>query len=468
MPFKKLKLLPFDELIVSGSNYTLKPVSGILEHMGTEMIHEQTLNRPEFFHTLKGATVETNAEVAYVTRGNMRDIWKLVEMIIEHQQPEKVIYHSNNEQKDSNKSDRVQIENDKSDRVQTDDTETVQWKTDHNDTDNSYIVQTSTSLNLGKKALFNNKFVYKIVGNGKSTLCQTLCNILTRLNRRILLIELDPSQGHLCFPGVLGIRKMHVPVIVEDYSNSLLYFYGNDKIENMEYYKCLRERILENRRLLKDCSEKMIEILLDGQVSDDIDNIFYIVVGNETLFHQISSNNKYFVSCHRYQKKDKHFKIQEYFYGEVTYKGEAYKGESFNGDQFTHGDTSIPPTDESEKCFKSSKENNNTFLLHQSPTPVIMKKHLKIHQIGEQFLPPMSALPIGHDRKTNNLMIRSIRPEQNSIIAISYGKDERELLEKPVKGFLMYMGEDQWLTVQDKINDGMFISGNIRVSECFE
>lgn len=463
MAFKKLKLSPFDELIVSGSHYTLIPINGVLEHLGTEIVHNLSLNRTEFFYTLKGCVIETDAEVAYVTQGNMAKIWDLVELIVDHQEkskikgekctnPEQTISQNVEHQNLHIKNDIEQKFDEKTNQIKESSAEPVPVK--KSDMDKS----SPSNLNKGsttENAPISNEnvdypgntstFCYKISGNGRTTLCQTLCNILTRLNRKVLVIELDPAQGHLCFPGTLGLKKMNVPLISEDHGNSLLYFYGNDKIENVEYFQCIREKILDNRiKLHENSSERMIEVFLDDQSDkfDDIENIFHIVVGDETLFHQINTEHKFFVPCHRYEKKDKQFKISEYFYGQAERQQEG----------------------------GSKKNQNTTFsVLTQSFTPIIMKKTLKIHQIGEQFLPPMSALPIGHDRKTNNLMIRAIRPEQNGIIAISYGKNERELLDQPIKGFLMYMGDDQWLTVQEKINeDSMFLSGNIRISECFD
>ncbi|KRH92107.1 mRNA cleavage and polyadenylation factor IA/II complex, subunit CLP1, partial [Pseudoloma neurophilia] len=269
----------------------------------------------------------------------------------------------------------------------------------------------------------NKKRVYKVLGHGRSTVVKTLSNILTRLGHKTVITELDPSLGYLCFPGVLGVKKMEQ--INDQYDNSLFFYYGNDKIENKEYYDVICKNIDNVKE--KILTDDTIQILLDIQ-SDNFDNenFFYIVVGDETLFHSINKKNKFFIPCFRYKKIDKLRKIREYFYG----------------------------------SNKKSDINNLSY------TPIIIKKKgLKPLQIGEHFLAPSSCLPIGKESKINNLIIKTTKLENNQIVAISYGKDEKEVLDSPIKAFMIHLTDDQYLTVQEKMDDGLIVSGQIRLLE---
>lgn len=373
---KKHKIPQFHQLIVSSSGpYTVKPLTGVLERLGREVLHPVTLSSDAFFYTLRSeCEIETDAEVSYVTEGNMLKIFELTQFIADEVK--------NNKSKPSEEQ--------------------------------------------------KSSFVLKIIGQGRSTLCKTLTGILSRLNFIVQITEYDPSLGFTVFPGVIGLTRFNNTNFSEP--EKLCYFFGNEKIENQEYYDLIKNNMERMRKAPHD-----IEIVLDCQDSvqnkennseNNTENStldLIIVSGDETRFHLLQYPNKKFVPCHKYVKKDKNHKIREYFYGS-----------------------------------ESNTEDS-------SYTPVIINRNLKIVQVGEQYLPPLSALPIGQTRKTNNLIVRPFTAENGSVIGISHTsgstKSESFSVGAPVKGFIMCVGENQWMTVQKNIEKEIFIGGNIMSNE---
>lgn len=383
MVIKNITIPPCKELLIDSSAFTLKVIKGVLDHLGQELLshHVYTFQSGQYFFTsFDGCEVELdNVELSYVSDGNIESIFDL-------------------------------------------------------------------AVNISKKEDINTnkKMVYFVLGHGRSTFLQTISNLLIRMSKKILLMELDPHTGFLVFPGAIATTLLsNIISIEEGIQNEILtYFYGNDRIENKELFEihktCLFKKWKENdaffvlwpneeivpgeeeiNNYIKKETESDTNIL--GKKFDFIP--YYIIIGDERLYHTLQSSKKTLISCYKYQKRVNKFnkKVFNYFHGQSN-----------------------------------------------QLTPIITNKNIKIHSIGERYLPPMSALPIGHERKMNNLTIKTVAPELNSIVAISYAKDEKELIKSPVKGFILtkQIGNVQsYMCVQEKISDGMFLQGNLKYCE---
>ncbi|ELQ75452.1 mRNA cleavage and polyadenylation factor IA/II complex, subunit CLP1, partial [Trachipleistophora hominis] len=262
---------------------------------------------------------------------------------------------------------------------------------------------------------------YNVVGHGRCTFLQTLCNLCVRMGKKVLISEIDPAQGFLVFPGVMGTMLVENLVCYDDdvQNEKLCYFYGDTEIKNREYYDMLSSKVLSHT---KHNDLHLIVFPNENVVQDEESSDNFVVVGDERMFHTIKSRNKEFVPCHGYTKKAKtNALIYNYFHGKTG----RY-------------------------------------------TPFILSERLRIYSVGEKFVPPTSALPLGAQRKMNTCVATPTSAEQDSIVAISYAKDEEEVGVRPVAGFVLIRSVQPltFLCAQTTVSkDALYVQGNIKYSE---
>lgn len=220
-----------------------------------------------------------------------------------------------------------------------------------------------------------------VVGNGRSTFAKIMKNYLVRAGLTVLVTETVPDSGFF-FPGCLstGIFK-------ENSEIPLVYFYGCLSIANKAHY----EKIVLNLSIAVEQKEFDSHIIIaDYAQLDFIRNIEVfngkvVVLKDEKLFSKI--NDAFFIPKGRHEKVIKNF--DRYFSGE-------------NGELATY----------------------------------VMNINSRVVRIGEEFVAPESALPIGEDRKIKSDEVVDVKARVGSVLGVSYAKDESEVVCSPIKGFV--------------------------------
>lgn len=289
-----------------------------------------------------------------------------------------------------------------------------------------------------------------ILGQGQSTTAITMCNYFIRDQKKILFTELDTSKGNI-FPGTLSVMAIrNISINHFSLNNPFCLFYGSKEAENMELYEL---QMMEISKKAKELIENETDIIGNVVIAPFIDfnslnkmitqyNINFIIVSkDERLYHrikpkiQISINfipNNGFISENKIIKS-----IKRYFYGEQL----------------------------------SEVNNNFVFKNIFTPSRIILnnKTHsFSIIKVGEDFIAPDSALPIGANRKVGIIGVEDVDLIENSILAISDATDRDEVALKPVVGFLVCLDEKKGrvLSIQPKLPKMNFlIQGNIKYIE---
>lgn len=286
--------------------------------------------------------------------------------------------------------------------------------------------------NLSEKK--NTSRTFTVMGNGKSTFIQTITNYLVRSFKKILITELNPSSGFFLFPGCVGTMLKAKLMDKIELENPLIYFYGSKDLQNLDYYQIILEKInaaIPNK-------EFDYHFIISSEEINDLCNNFENLKGNcivlkdERLYHKICRaksisvnesdqfldiNKPIFISGGIYEEISKPTPYQ-YFYGD-------YKYTSYS----------------------------------------LTLKNVKIVRIGEKYVAPESALPIGEERKIKSDIIVEVEPKVGDILGVSFSSDENTIKESPVKGFVMVdeIGESylKVLSAQPSIKCNYLIHGDL-------
>lgn len=233
------------------------------------------------------------------------------------------------------------------------------------------------------------------------------------MGKKVLISEIDPSLGFLVFPSVMGTMLVE-NLLSTDENEKLVYFYGDTEIKNKEHWHILKEKVLSN---VKECD---LHLILEPNAQFE-ENKSFIVVSDERTYHTVKADKKEFVPCYNYVNKNKTNKlIHDYFHG--------------NEGQYT---------------------------------PIILSDKIKILSVGEKFVPPTSALPLGASRKMDTLVATPVNAEKDCIVAVSYAKEE-EIGIRPVSAFLLIKSVKPFtfLCAQMTVaKDALFVQGNVKYTE---
>ena len=268
---------------------------------------------------------------------------------------------------------------------------------------------------------------------GKSTLTKILTNYAVRSGFTPLLIDLDIGQGMITVPGTLSC------VLVEDVAeinsgtfsqnNALSFFYGHaSPSENINYYKVLVERMativdtfLESNSASKASSSGIfvntmgwidgqgLELLMHAIEKLKIDTV--LVVGHDRLcsqlkatFHaeggpdivKVTKSDGVVSRDSSYRKLTRERKVHSYFYG---------------------------------------------FRRELSPfSRSIQISQIHVYRVGGGFKAPLSALPIGTEKREDATMkvtkVSVQRDLTHSLLAVSYAKTPEDIIHANVAGFI--------------------------------
>ncbi|KAH9412242.1 hypothetical protein HK407_01g01350 [Ordospora pajunii] len=270
---------------------------------------------------------------------------------------------------------------------------------------------------------------FMVVGNGRSTFCFTLINFFVRLGKKVLFTEIDPAKGNV-FPGALS--TMHVDTLIDcveglRLTNPLSFYYGSTEIGNMDLYDAQTMRLQEaiqakgvNDFHLILCPEGT-SMFYDALIKRfEVDRV--VVVGDERMYHSMKViAEKMMIRRSGYvEEKDVGRSISRYFKG---VNGE-YTPFSFN-----------------------------------------VKYKWKVVRVGEMYVAPMSALPLGTSRKVGCVEASEVEVVEGSVLGISEAKSIEEVARLPVVGYVVVIDRNTFkiLCTQPRLPKyTFFVQGDMR------
>nr|AGE95403.1 hypothetical protein ECU05_1130 [Encephalitozoon cuniculi] len=242
---------------------------------------------------------------------------------------------------------------------------------------------------------------FMVVGNGRSTFCFTLINFFVRLGKKVLFTEVDPSKGNI-FPGALS--TIHVDALIDcieglRLKNPLSFYYGSTEITNMELYD-LQTTKLQEAIKAKNVEDLHLILCPEGTSAFyntlikrfEVDRV--VVVGDERLYHSLDViaeklmiNRSGFV-----EEKEVGRSISRYFKGV-----------------------------------------NNEY----TPFTFNVKYKWRVVRIGEMYVAPVSALPLGSTRKVGCVEASDVEVAENSVLGISEAREIEDVAGSPVLGYVV-------------------------------
>lgn len=272
---------------------------------------------------------------------------------------------------------------------------------------------------------------------GKSSLSKIMCNYAVRKGWNPLFVDLDLGQGGITCPATVGAVPIDRPIDVADglpLEMPLVYFHGDASPgNNPDLYKFLVERVggmLDARHgsnpaarasgvvvntmgWVDGAGYKLLLHALDALKITDV-----LVVGQERLHAELRRDMRgktrgggpgsravqvwklpksggVVERTAEYRRKSRDARVREYFYG-------------------PRGD--LAPS-------------SNTVPFGQ----------VSIFKIGSGPRAPSSALPIGQESSADPLRVSTVAPSMsllNSVLAVSHGRTQGELLSSNVAGFI--------------------------------
>ena len=269
---------------------------------------------------------------------------------------------------------------------------------------------------------------YLILGDSISTVAITLSNYFIRDIGKINFIELDPSKGNI-FPGTLSISKIdEISFNSFKINDPFSLFYGSKDMDNLELYEKQMIKLCEK----VDKSESFVALapfinqsLLDLTISH-LKPSKVIVVHNERLFHKINKKHDNFVylSNTGYQEENKVNKsINRYF----------------NGEELV--------------------EVNDVMTLKSIYSKKTAITNLSVVKVGEDYVAPDTALPIGADRKVGIVEVEDVDLIENAVLAISDAQEREDVALSPVLGFVVCVDDKKGkvTSVQPKLPKATFL-----------
>ncbi|KAI5149008.1 polyribonucleotide 5'-hydroxyl-kinase [Enteropsectra breve] len=271
-----------------------------------------------------------------------------------------------------------------------------------------------------------------VIGNGRATFAASIVNYNARLHRKSIFTDIDPSSTNI-FPGTLS--TMLIDTFVDhttgfQVQNPFCMFYGSTSLENYELYTM---QIEELAKYIAEKSESSTHIVCAPALSNeqlagiakllDIHEVVYL--GNERTYNMLKTVlPTTFIENSGYVTENTETKcIRKYFYGAE--------------DEYT-------------------------------PCSFTIKEACEVLQVGEDYVAPSTALPLGAERKIAKTGIRRTQMMENHILAISEAKNEKEIATAPVSGFLVCIEEskNRVLCAQPKLPKSCFIvSSNIKYTD---
>lgn len=281
----------------------------------------------------------------------------------------------------------------------------------------------------------NNGFKYEgartfmVVGYGRSTFCFTLINYFVRVGRKAVFTEIDPCRGNV-FPGALS--TVHVDTLIDcvegmGLKNTLSFYYGSTEMENMELYDVQTTRLCEAIRA-KNTNDIHLVLCPEG------DSGFYntiikrfsvdrvVVVGDERLYHSLDVI------------------AEKLMIDRGGYVGDRDVGRSIS------------------RYFKGTNDEYTPFSFN-------VKYKWRVVRIGEAYVAPDSALPLGSTRKVGCVEASGVELVENSVLGISEAKNIEAVAESPVVGFVIVIdaGSFKILCTQPKLPKYTFlIQGDLK------
>lgn len=266
---------------------------------------------------------------------------------------------------------------------------------------------------------------------GKSTLCRILLNYCVRIHQRSLFVDLDVGQGAVTLPGSICAVSLERAVDIEsgfEGTTPLVYYYGyTSPGENPKSYNALVSRLanLVEQRLASDREMDSIGIIVN--TCGWVENVGYqtmmyamkalqvnviVVLGDERLYSEIARETQgdtnlnliklpksggVVVRDPRYRKRSRNQKIREYFYG----------------------------------CKEDLAPHRISLSFAD----------FELYRVGQEFVAPTSALPVGEERKVDETSVVRVNPSPDilySILGLSYADEaiSKSLLEANVAGFV--------------------------------
>ncbi|KAI5180407.1 polyribonucleotide 5'-hydroxyl-kinase [Nematocida sp. AWRm80] len=261
-----------------------------------------------------------------------------------------------------------------------------------------------------------------IVGEGRGTLSNILSNYFIRKEESPLIIDLDIHSGHILFPGTISatvIQMPYSPIESTRITDCISFFYGSiNASDNTELY-LLQAQEAFNVSSKKNTSgatiiigHKEISIKEIESIMNSAEVDYLLVIGNEKLCHQVNVPSKIYiprfpglvqrdVERRRVQISSR---IKRYFYGEQ---------------------------DEYTPCTI-----NVSIVPLENPTETEAHRY-KIVQIGDEYMAPMSALPLGTSKRKNSTAVIDALPVEGSVLAISSADNLEDIPTSPAIGYLL-------------------------------
>lgn len=268
-----------------------------------------------------------------------------------------------------------------------------------------------------------------VLGKGRSTFCNTLCNYFIKMHKKVDFIELDPSKGNI-FPGTLSLLQIESIIDYHDkikLNNPFCLFYGSLSIDNKELFDIQIDRLsseIENRN-----SGNFKLILAPEQSNEDLNILIkkfkitnVVIIGDERLFHKLN------------------LLAPKVFIENTGYVFESTASNSIN------------------RYFNGP---NGEF----TPASFLVKFDWLVYRVGEQFTAPESALPLGASRKLGRTDVSKCDLVQNAVLAISEAESEDQIITSPAVGFIVCLDDTKFrvLCTQPKLPKLKFlIQGNFQ------
>lgn len=242
---------------------------------------------------------------------------------------------------------------------------------------------------------------FMVVGNGRSTFCFTLINFFVRLGKKVMFTEVDPSKGCI-FPGALS--TMHVDTLVDcveglRLKNPLSFYYGSTEIANMELYDLQTTKLHE---AIKAKGVEDLHLILCPEGTSAFYNTLIkrfgvdrvVAVGNERLYHSLDVI------------------AEKLMIGRSGFVEEKEVGRSIS------------------RYFKGV---NNEY----TPFTFNVKFKWRVVRIGEMYVAPASALPLGSARKVGCVEASEVEIAENAVLGISEAKEIEDVAGSPVVGYVV-------------------------------
>ncbi|KAI5188590.1 polyribonucleotide 5'-hydroxyl-kinase [Nematocida sp. AWRm77] len=294
-----------------------------------------------------------------------------------------------------------------------------------------------------------------IVGEGRNTLANILSNYFIRKEESVLYIDLDIHSSSILFPGTMAscvIEEVFSHTESLHVTDKLCYYYGSQTgTDNTDLHTLLLEEILSASKKKnfagptvltgdKNVTISQIESVMSLYPVD-----YLLIIGNEKMFHQISRANKIYIPRFpgliprdpERQRVQVSSKIKNYFYGDQGEYSPQTLTLKIRTDEF-----------QKEEAF-----------LH------------RVVQIGDEYMAPMSALPLGSSKRKNSTAVTDIPAVERSVLAVSSAERIEDVPTAPVIGFLLILevvseSEIKVLCPQCKCPSKEFlIQGKVRLLE---